>query len=43
MTAQYPQVLDFRVPLDRYETLLSHDKAKQMLNWQPLHTWRNEV
>ncbi len=43
MTAQYPQVHDFRVPLGRYETLLNHDLAKQMLNWQPLHTWRNEV
>ncbi|MCZ8512173.1 hypothetical protein O9H85_06975 [Paenibacillus filicis] len=43
MAAVYPDVKDFRAPLDGYETLLSNDKAKKLLNWQPFHSWRDNV
>ncbi|MCZ8517067.1 NAD(P)-dependent oxidoreductase [Paenibacillus filicis] len=43
MAAVYPDVKDFRAPLNGYETLLSNDKAKKLLNWQPFHSWRNNV
>lgn len=43
MAASFPQVQDIRVPLDSYDTLLSNDKAKQLLNWKPIHHWRNYV
>lgn len=43
MEARYPEVSDFRAPLDGYETLLSNEKAKKLLNWQPIHMWRNYV
>lgn len=43
MAAVYPDVKDFRAPLDSYETLLSNEKAKQLLNWQPIHSWRQYV
>lgn len=39
MAQQYPQVTDFREPLDNFETLLSNKKAKKLLGWQPVHNW----
>jgi nucleoside-diphosphate-sugar epimerase len=29
--------------LDTYQTLLANDRAKQLLGWQPSHSWRSEV
>lgn len=43
MAARYPGVGDFRAPLEAHETLLSNEKAKQLLGWQPVHFWRDEV
>ncbi len=43
MAEIYPQVTDFREPLEGFETLLSNKKAKEVLGWQPAHFWRNEV
>ena len=43
MAARFPQVSDFRQPLDGYETLLSNEKAKRLLGWQPKHQWRDYV
>lgn len=43
MAQQYPQVTDFREPLENYETLLSNKKAKELLGWQPVHNWRDYV
>lgn len=43
MDAIYPEVNDIRKPLGSYETLLSNEKAKKLLNWQPIHLWRNYV
>ncbi|MCH1642821.1 NAD(P)-dependent oxidoreductase [Paenibacillus timonensis] len=43
MAARYPGVSDFRAPLEAHETLLSNEKAKQLLGWQPVHFWRDEV
>ncbi len=43
MKAEFPDVADIRVPLDNYHTLLSNEKAKKVLNWQPVHCWRDNV
>jgi len=43
MAAQYPEVDDFRAPLSGHESLLSSDKAKRLLGWQPAHAWRDYV
>ncbi|MFB5190199.1 NAD-dependent epimerase/dehydratase family protein [Alicyclobacillus fastidiosus] len=43
MAAKYPEVTDFREPLDGFETLLSNRKAKEVLGWEPVHRWRDYV
>ncbi|SEW15097.1 NAD-dependent epimerase/dehydratase family protein [[Clostridium] fimetarium] len=43
MKAEFPEVKDIRVPLDNYHTLLSNEKAKKVLNWQPIHSWRDNI
>ncbi|GGG23405.1 NAD-dependent epimerase/dehydratase family protein [Paenibacillus abyssi] len=43
LAAQFPEVTDFRAELHGFESLLSNAKAKQLLNWQPVHAWRNYV
>lgn len=43
MGIQFPEVKDIRVPLDNYHTLLSNEKAKKLLNWQPVHCWRDNI
>lgn len=43
MAARYPEVTDFRQPLEGHETLLNNEKAKKLLNWQPKHLWRDYV
>lgn len=43
MAAKYPEVTDFRGELSGHESLLSNAKAKKLLNWQPMHYWRNYV
>lgn len=43
MKAEFPEVKDIRVPLDNYHTLLSNEKAKKVLNWQPVHCWRDNI
>lgn len=43
MAAEFPEVKDIRVPLDNYHTLLSNEKAKKVLGWQPVHCWRDNV
>lgn len=43
MAAVFPEVTDFREPLEGFETLLSNKKAKELLNWQPVHNWRQYV
>jgi nucleoside-diphosphate-sugar epimerase len=40
MAEHYPNVTDFRAPLDGYETLLSNKKAKELLDWTPKYFWR---
>ncbi|MBM7654958.1 NAD-dependent epimerase/dehydratase family protein [Neobacillus cucumis] len=39
----YPTVKDFRKELNGFESLLNNEKAKKLLNWQPVHQWRNYV
>lgn len=41
MKSEFPEVKDIRVPLNNYHTLLSNEKAKKLLNWQPVHHWRD--
>ncbi len=43
MRAEFPEVTDIRAPLDNYNTLLSNDRAKKLLHWQPVHHWRDYV
>jgi nucleoside-diphosphate-sugar epimerase len=43
MRAEFPEVTDIRAPLDNYHTLLSNERAKKLLNWQPVHCWRDNV
>jgi len=43
MKAEFAQVKDIRVSLDNYNTLLSNEKAKKVLNWQPVHCWRDNI
>ncbi len=43
MEKSFPNVADFREPLEGYETLLSNKKAKEVLGWQPVHNWRDYV
>jgi nucleoside-diphosphate-sugar epimerase len=43
MAASFPQVQDIRASLDGYETLLSNDEAKRLLNWQPVYKWRDQL
>lgn len=43
MDTYYPLITDFRKPLDGYVTLLSNEKAKKLLSWNPIHTWRSEL
>ncbi|MDC3416842.1 NAD-dependent epimerase/dehydratase family protein [Aquibacillus salsiterrae] len=39
----FPEVTDFREPLEGYESLLSNKKAKELLDWEPKYNWRDEV
>ncbi|MBS4204415.1 NAD-dependent epimerase/dehydratase family protein [Lederbergia citrea] len=43
MEQVFPNVKDFKTELTGFETLLSNEKAKKLLNWQPVHVWRNYV
>ncbi|GMA62497.1 NAD(P)-dependent oxidoreductase [Alicyclobacillus fastidiosus] len=43
MAAKYPEVTDFREPLNGYESLLSNRMAKEVLGWEPVHRWRDYV
>lgn len=43
METCFPDVKDFRQELTGYEALLNNEKAKKLLNWQPVHQWRNYV
>lgn len=43
MAARFPKVNDFRADLDSYQTLLSIEKAKKLINWKPVHKWRDYV
>ncbi len=44
MSARYPGVTDIRLPMEAgFSTLLSNEKAKRLLKWQPVHRWRQYV
>jgi nucleoside-diphosphate-sugar epimerase len=43
METCFPNVKDFRKDITGFESLLSNEKAKKLLNWQPVHQWRNYV
>jgi nucleoside-diphosphate-sugar epimerase len=43
MKAGFPHVTDFRGPIDGYRTLLSNERAKKALSWQPVHRWRDNL
>ncbi len=39
----FPSVTDIRGPMDGYQTLLSNERAKKVLGWQPVHRWRDNA
>ncbi len=43
MSKKYPDVTDIRSDISAYQTILDNKKAKQLLNWQPIHNWRDYV
>ncbi|SEM21102.1 Nucleoside-diphosphate-sugar epimerase [Mesobacillus persicus] len=43
METCFPDVKDFRRDLTGFEPLLNNEKAKKLLNWKPIHKWRNYV
>ncbi|GMK37248.1 nucleoside-diphosphate-sugar epimerase [Paenibacillus sp. CCS19] len=43
MAARYPEVTDFRAPLEGFETLLNNSLAKQLLGWEPKYRWREQL
>ncbi|WP_160725160.1 NAD-dependent epimerase/dehydratase family protein [Bacillus sp. USDA818B3_A] len=43
METCYPSVKDFRRDLSGFAPLLNNEKAKKLLNWQPVHKWRDYV
>ena len=43
MRAEFPSVTDFRGSVDGHQTLLSNERAKKLLGWQPVHFWRDNL
>lgn len=43
MATVFPEVKDFREAFDGFEGLMSNKKAKKLLGWQPVHTWRDNI
>jgi nucleoside-diphosphate-sugar epimerase len=43
METCFPDVKDFRKDLTGFDPLLNNEKAKKLLNWKPVHKWRNYV
>ncbi|WP_142830445.1 NAD-dependent epimerase/dehydratase family protein [Planococcus soli] len=43
METCFPDVTSFKKELTGFEPLLNNEKAKQLLNWKPVHKWRNYV
>lgn len=43
MAECFPTVTEFKAELNGYETLLGNAKAKQLLNWKPVHFWRDYI
>lgn len=40
MRKYYPEVADVRESVRGYDTLIDNGAAKRLLNWQPVHRWR---
>ncbi len=43
METCFPDVKDFKKELSGFEPLLNNEKAKKLLNWKPIHKWRENV
>ncbi|MDQ0252866.1 nucleoside-diphosphate-sugar epimerase [Evansella vedderi] len=43
METCFLDVKDFRKDLSGFDPLLNNEKAKKLLNWKPIHKWRNYV
>ncbi|MGO5014719.1 NAD-dependent epimerase/dehydratase family protein [Niallia sp. Sow4_A1] len=43
METCFPTVKDFRKDISGFAPLLNNEKAKKLLNWQPVHKWRDYV
>jgi len=41
--AEFPELTDIRGDLDEYQAIYCVKKAKEMLDWQPVHNWRDYV
>jgi nucleoside-diphosphate-sugar epimerase len=43
MAARYPEVTDFRAPLEGNEALFHSEKAMKLLGWKPKYKWREQL
>jgi nucleoside-diphosphate-sugar epimerase len=43
MREHYPETKEFRRPLGGYESLLSNERARDILGWKPAHRWRDLI
>ncbi|KHF38203.1 NAD-dependent epimerase/dehydratase family protein [Halalkalibacter okhensis] len=43
METCFPEVKNFRKDITGFAPLLNNEKAKKLLNWKPIHKWRNYV
>lgn len=41
LSAYYPDVKEFKAKIDGYTSLTSNKKAKEILGWKPLYSWRS--
>ncbi len=43
MAKEYPNCIDIRSDISEYQTILSNKKAKEVLGWNPVHNWRDNI
>ena len=43
MKVHYPNVTDYKEAIEDYTSLLSNKRAKELLDWNPIYYWREQV
>ena len=41
--AEFPELTDIRSDISGYQPIYCNKKAKEMLNWKPIHFWRDHI